>query len=122
MKAKRGQTMVATLIVIAIILVLIVIFFRPTNSPSPRADKKGYTTMGLARLSALDTQCKSDIDQLRFAIQTAKTSSADDTFPATLQDTHLGPEFFKCPVGGENYVYDPTTGQVHCPHPGHERY
>ena len=28
----------------------------------------------------------------------------------------------KCPVGGEAYTYNPQTGEVHCPHPGHERY
>ena len=27
-----------------------------------------------------------------------------------------------CPVGEEPYDYDPTTGQIHCVHPGHERY
>lgn len=122
MNTKRGQTLVATLIVVVIILILLVVFLRPTGGTSPRADKKGYTVLGLARYSALDTQCKSDLDQVRLAIQTAKASSGDDTFPATLEDLHLGPQFSKCPVGGEKYIYDPQTGEVHCPHPGHEKF
>ncbi len=114
--------MIAALIAVAIILILLVVFLRPSSNSSPRADKKGYTTVGLARLSALDTKCQSDLQQVRLAIQTAKAGSGDDANPATLEETRLGPEFYKCPVGGESYVYDPATGQVHCPHPGHEKY
>ncbi len=122
MNTKRGQTLVAALIVIVIILILLVVFLRPTGGQSPRADKKGYTVLGLARYSALDTECKSDLDQVRLALTTAKSSNGDDTFPATLEDLHIGAQFYKCPVGGERYIYDPQTGEVHCPHPGHEKF
>lgn len=114
--------MIAVLIAVAIILIMAVIFLRPSNAPSPRKDNKGYTTLGLARLTALDATCQNDLQEVRTAIANAKMQNADDAFPASLADTKLGPEFMKCPVGGEAYVYDPATGHVHCPHPGHEKY
>ena len=118
---KRGQTMIALMIVIVIILILLVVFFHPTSN-SPRKDKLGYTAPGFVRLSSLDIKCKSDLDQDRLAIQTFKASDADGNPPASLDDLHLPAEMLSCPVGHEKYVYDPTTGTVHCPHPGHEKY
>ncbi|HEY3780488.1 MAG TPA: prepilin-type N-terminal cleavage/methylation domain-containing protein [Fimbriimonadaceae bacterium] len=123
MRKQRGQTIVAMMIVLVIILVLVVVFFGVRKSgDSPRADKKGYTNLGLVRYSALDTKCQSDIQQLRLSIKMTHDSNVDEGYPATLEDTKLGEEFYKCPVGGEKYVYDPATGEVHCPHPGHEKY
>lgn len=31
-------------------------------------------------------------------------------------------ELPRCPVGGEVYVLDPGTGDIRCPHPGHEKF
>jgi len=28
----------------------------------------------------------------------------------------------KCPVGGEPYQYDPSSGRIWCIHPGHEKF
>jgi hypothetical protein len=123
MKKQRGQTAIAMLIVVAIILVLVVVFFGVRKSgDSPRPDKKGYTTVGLVRYSALDTQCRNDVEQVRLAIKMAHDTGGDESFPANLEATKLGDSFYKCPVGGEKYIYDPATGEVHCPHPGHEKY
>jgi hypothetical protein len=123
MKKLRGQTMVAMMIVLVIILVLVVVFFGVhKSSESPRPDKKGYTTLGLVRYSALDTKCQSDVQQLRLSIKMTHDTNGDEGYPPTLEATKLGDEFYKCPVGGERYVYDPATGEVHCPHPGHEKY
>lgn len=88
---------------------------------SERPDKKGETLVGKSIYAAKDEKCRSDLGQLRAAIQIA-TDPVDDTHPATLEETRLGADFYKCPVGGEAYVYDPQTGKVHCPHPGHENY
>jgi len=43
--------------------------------------------------------------------------------PKTLAEVRgLGNDMKQCPIGKEPYEYDPATGKVHCPHPGHEKY
>lgn len=123
---RRGQTLVGLLIVIAIMAVLAVAVMRPwavggTAKPA-RADGKGTTVPGLVKLKAEDTVCRSNLEQVRLAIQVA-TSSGEDTFPASLGELRgLPKDFLSCPLGHEPYAYDPTTGTVRCVHPGHEKY
>ncbi len=123
---QRGQTLVATLIVIAIMGVLAVAMLRPwavggTAKPA-RADGKGDSVPGLVKLKADDTVCMSNIAQVRQFIQIAR-GNADDQPPATLAEIQgLPKEFLSCPLGKEPYQYDPTTGTVRCVHPGHEKY
>ena len=77
---RRGQTLVASLIVIAIIMILTVVYMRGTGGGKPaKPDGRGTTTMGAAKVS-------------------------------------------KCPVGKETYTIDPESGEIHCPHLGHEKF
>ena len=123
---RRGQTLVGLLIVIAIMAILAVAVMRPwavggTAKPA-RADGKGTTVPGLVKLKAEDTVCRSNLEQVRLAIQVA-TSSGEDTFPASLGELRgLPKDFLVCPLGKEPYAYDPATGTVRCVHPGHEKY
>src|SRR5579884_2750552 len=130
MKAMRlGNTQVATLLTVAIILVLVVVMFKgssifglgPGSPAKARPDGLGTTVLGAARYDAKDQVCRSNLASLRQAIQLV-TQSNDDHPPASLADTHLGRDMYSCPVGHEPYQYDPATGQVHCVHPGHENY
>ncbi len=122
---QRGQTLVATLIVIAIMGVLAVAMLRPwavggTQKPA-RADGLGNSMPGLVKLKTEDTVCQSNISQVRQMIQIAM--GGDDTPPASLKDLRgLPKEFLTCPIGKEPYQYDPATGTVKCVHPGHEKY
>jgi len=121
MKMQTGQTMVATMITVVIILILVVAtvgFY----SQSQRKDKLGNTTIGLVKLAAKDEVCRSNLANLRQSIQVYRSSSGDESNPPTLEDTKIGSDFYSCPLGHEKYVYDPKTGQVHCPHPGHEKF
>ena len=123
---RKGQTLVGLLIVIAILAVLAVALMRPwavggTAKPA-RADGKGTTVPGLAKLKAEDTVCRSNLNQVRSFIVIARTN-ADDLPPATLAEIQgLPKEFLSCPLGKEPYEYDPATGTVRCVHPGHEKY
>ena len=123
---RRGQTLVATLVVIAIMAILAVALLRPwavggTAKPA-RADGKGETVPGLVKLKADDTVCRSNLDQVRSFIQIAR-GNADDQPPAALAEIQgLPKDFLACPLGKEPYAYDPTTGTVRCVHPGHEKY
>jgi len=126
MNRIRGNTLVGTLITIALMAMLAVVLFKGSGAfgakTGPgRKDGKGTTTMGLAELAAKDTVCRSNLGQVRAALQIAESAN-DEKFPDTLTDTKLPKEFYKCPLGGEKYIYDPATGKVYCPHPGHEKY
>lgn len=120
-KLHRGQTLVASLIVLAIIAILAVVALRGNfgEGKSPRKDGLGITAPGLVRAMAIDTKCQSNLGQVRMAIGLKQTT--DDEFPASIEETRLGSSFYKCPLGKEPYKYDPSTGTVTCPHLGHEK-
>ncbi len=118
---RQGQTLVATLIVIAIIAILAVVLIQGTGGgKSTRADGRGTTVVGAVKAQAEDTVCMQYLQQVRQGIAVYQT--ADDSFPPTLPDTRLGEQFYKCPMGKEPYRYDPEAGKVSCVHPGHEKY
>lgn len=116
--------MVAILVVVAIIAILVVVFYGKGAGGSKaqtRPDGKGETIIGKSLYAAKDDVCRNDLSNLRASIA-INTDSVDGTKPAKLEDTRLGSQFYICPVGGERYTYDPKTGKVSCPHPGHESY
>ena len=121
-RETRGQTIVASLIVIAIICILAVVALRGNfgEGKSPRKDGMGITAPGLVRAMAIDTKCQSNLGQVRMALGMKQTT--EEEFPASIDETRLGASFYKCPLGGEPYKYDPATGTVTCPHLGHEKY
>jgi hypothetical protein len=127
MKKVQGNTLVATMVVMVIMCLLAVALFKggsmfgAKGSTPVRKDGHGTTVLGAAEWAAKDEVCRSNLSQLRQALQIAQ-SNDDEKFPQTLEETRLGADFYRCPLGKEPYVYDPATGQVHCPHPGHEQY
>lgn len=126
MKARQtsGFSLIEILVVMIIIAILAAAFTTGgfgLASKSSRPDGQGKTIVGRSRLAAKDVECRSNLGQVRQAIIIARTSN-DDQPPANLTDTRLPREFYQCPVGGEPYQYDPNSGDVRCPHPGHEKY
>ena len=126
MRRERGQTLVGLVVVIAIMALLAVAVMRPwamggTAKPA-RADGKGDTVPGLAKLKAEDTVCQSNLAQVRQFLQIAR-ANGDDQPPASLAEIQgLPKDFQSCPLGHEPYSYDPATGTVRCVHPGHGKY
>ncbi|MES1227214.1 MAG: prepilin-type N-terminal cleavage/methylation domain-containing protein [Armatimonadota bacterium] len=120
---KRGFTLVAILVVVAIIAILVIVMYGKGagTTTAARPDGKGETIIGKSLYAAKDDVCRNDLSNLRASIA-INTDPIEGTKPAKLEDTHLGSQFYKCPVGGEPYNYDPKTGKVSCPHPGHESY
>jgi hypothetical protein len=116
---------VATLVVIAIIGILAVVMLKGSGAfggqtGSPRKDGKGQTIIGQTTYRAKDEVCRSNLGQVRMSIQV--NTDSEENHPATLQELKLPAEFSYCPIGKEPYVYDPSSGKVSCPHPGHENY
>ncbi len=120
MNRFRGNTLVGLLVVIAIIAILAVVVTTGGfgTRKTTRKDGLGTTVQGAARASALDTSCKSNLEQVRLKIQ--MDMNTEDQPPASLDDLRLPADMLKCPIGKEPYEYDPSTGQVHCKHLGHE--
>lgn len=124
---RRANSLVGLLAAVAIIAVLAVVLlhgqnvFGSTQGAPMRKDGKGKTILGASLARAKDAVCIEDIRQVRESLQINR-DEVDNKWPATLQDLRLPPEFYKCPIGGEPYQYDPNTGVVKCVHPGHEKY
>lgn len=126
MTKSNGRSLVGVLVSVAIIILLTIVFTVGSGSimgkkPEARPDGKGETVIGRSMYAAKDEVCRSNINQVRQSIQ-IQTDPVENTYPETIQDTKLGSDFYKCPVGSEPYDYDKTTGKVRCIHPGHEKY
>jgi competence protein ComGC len=121
MKNLRGQTLVASLVVIAIICVLLVVFMKGDGTTKAKADGRGKTVLGNAKATAEDSVCKSNLSQTRQLFQMQKDS--DDEFrPTSVADIPGAKSVAFCPVGKEPYLLEIETGAIKCPHPGHGKY
>lgn len=127
MKRQRGNSLAGVLVAVAIIGVAVAVYFTggfgmfgaETALPE-RADGQGKTTVGRAAARAKDEVCRSNIRQVRMSIQVSQTT---EETPMSLADIPLGDEFKRCSITpNEAYVYDPSSGRVTCPHPGHESF
>lgn len=120
--------LIGLIVTMAIILVLTVFFlkgpsmFSTSGGGSSRKDGMGTTIPGAARAKAFDDVCMSNLKQVRMSISISHDSNGDEGYPATIEETRLGKDFYRCPLGHEPYSYDPQTGTVKCVHPGHEKY
>lgn len=127
MKPRRGNTLIGMLVAVAIIAVMTVAFLGSKGDnplkvgESTRADGKGRTILGAAKAAAQDDVCRSNLSQVRMAIQIARNTD-DEAAPASLDALPNVKSVSSCPVGHEAYQYDPATGTVRCPHPGHGKY
>lgn len=114
--ARRGETMIGLVVVVAIIAILAVVFLRPGH--------KGDTKKSMpaqVQQKASGVECQSNLSQVRQMIQMYQTDNEQN--PPTLQAlSGLPAGFLACPVGGEPYWYDAQSGRVGCRHPGHERF
>ncbi len=80
-----------------------------------KSEKK--TVIGQSIDTGKAADCQQRIHQIRLGIDAYKSSSASDANPSSFKDIGLGvsTDYFKCPVSGQAYTYDPATGRVQCP-------
>ena len=111
-------SLVELLVVIALIAVLgagLYTFYAGKGSGKPGEARTPMT-------AAHDSECLQNIRSVRQCIA-AEEATDDQKHPASLESIKsLTADLRSCPVGKEPYSYDPSTGVVHCIHPGHENY
>lgn len=123
--SQAGFWALIELLIVAIIIAVAVSYYLTSQrmvgavSGGKPGDYNSTTVPGVALERAKGVECQNDLQQLRAAI--ANYQATYGTFPSSLEELQSNVPL-KCPVGGEGYVYDPSTGQVHCVHRGHERY
>ena len=117
----HGWATIVELLVALVIIGLLMAFLLPRylgkDTGAPRSPKRVIER-------AKDVECMSNLRSLRQAVEMYRADH--EGLPPNLESlassyTSAG-ILFRCPVGGENYIYDANSASVHCPHPGHERY
>ncbi|MCL5283415.1 MAG: hypothetical protein M1330_01685 [Armatimonadetes bacterium] len=115
---SRGSALVRILELILLILIGVAVwqYYNPTAwfsfsvNQAPSLYSPSMPTVG-------ERLCERQLEKVRMAIQSYHF--AHGKLPATLSQLHLPMQELRCPVGGEDYVYNPSSGRVFCPHPGH---
>jgi type II secretory pathway pseudopilin PulG len=119
-RSERGfLTLIALLVVIVIIGILFATQMGGLGGGGSSVPGEPGTMLGGAVNRADATVCRNNLNQLRSAIAIYQANNG--AFPPSLEALQSNVSLaLTCPVGGEPYQYDATTGQVHCVHPGHE--
>ena len=117
--ARSGFALIELLVVMALIVVLsagMYKFYLGKGTGKPGEAKTPMT-------ATFDSVCLQNLRSVRQCVEAAHTGDTDTKFPASLTEIkELSPELRACPEGKEPYTYDAQTGEVHCIHPGHEKY
>ena len=120
LKGRSGFALIELLVVIALIAVLGGGLYAFYAGHSGMSGKKGEPKSAMT--VALDSECLQNLGSVRQCIK-AEEATDEEKHPAALTNIKsLTSELRACPVGKEPYAYDPATGEVHCVHPGHEKY
>ncbi len=119
--AQRGFSLIEILIVVVLLALLAGGAAYYVNGGGAKQTTANGTRNVTPKTRAHDVECQSNLRQDRMAIGMAHDGDADGKFPASLDEVPGTQGIRKCPDGGEPYTYDPQTGEVHCPHIGHEK-
>ncbi len=117
---RSGFAMVEIMVVLIIITALAALYFGTRGKgekAEPQFEGEAQTTLGKAVQKAESIECRTNLTQLRQMIQ---MESMEGGNPGQL-DADWGVPL-RCPVSGYPYGYNPQTGQVWCPTPGHQDY
>jgi hypothetical protein len=132
---ERGSWSLVGLLIAAVIMILLFYYMftqltgveRTRTVQPPGAEvigpgelQGGDTSLPGSIEAAKSTQCKSNLRQIRLAIEQAVSSGQPASSLSDLSSYGVTSQITKCPAGGEQYVFDPQAQSVHCPHPGHE--
>jgi hypothetical protein len=118
---ERGWALLVELLVGAVIIGILA-WYLLRGPGSPMGGGTATTTPGVALEAGRKAACRTQLHEVRQAVEAYKLEQ--DGNPASIAD--LAPygvtdQIARCPDGREAYQLDPATGQVRCPHPGHEQ-
>ena len=123
-----GESLMGVMIAMAVVAFAVVFFvsggfgMMGGEEKEGRDDGLGKTLIGQARYAAEDRACKTQLEQVRQLVGLA-TDPVDNTRPTALSEVDgLPTGYDRCPIDKQNYEYDAATGEVTCPHEGHEDY
>ena len=119
--AKRGFSLIELLIAVLLLALLAGGAMYYVNGGGATQTTANGTRKVTPKTRAHDVECQSNLRQIRMAVGMAHDGDTDAKFPASLDELHDISAIRKCPDGGEPYTYNPQTGEVHCPHIGHEK-
>ncbi|MEI6511943.1 MAG: prepilin-type N-terminal cleavage/methylation domain-containing protein [bacterium] len=123
MKNERGSSLVGMLVALAVIAVMVSVFYiyKPF-SQTPAINVKGstkQTQVGQAMDKGREGSCVNNLSQIKAGLEVIKV---DGDLPPDLDGLKRALKFpdsmFVCPVNGQPYSYNPQIGEVHCPN-GH---
>jgi type II secretory pathway pseudopilin PulG len=113
-------TLIGLLLVIVIIGILFAMYGMPPGGTGAAGPGSSPATIaGGAKVRAQGVVCQNNLQQLRAAISIYQANN--QSYPPSLESLNAGVSL-SCPVGGEPYEYDPTSGRVQCVHPKHESF
>jgi hypothetical protein len=114
--------MIGVMVAVAIVAVLVALwFYYGTGGQSGTATgAPPVSRVTETRQAAQSVECRNNLNQIRAAIQMRQ--GADESLPTSLKELGLPDSMLVCPVSGQPYQYDPNTGSVRCPTPGHGSY
>ncbi len=117
---SKGFALVELLVVMVVLVGLAALYFGMRGKGEkvePQFEGEAQTTLGKAVQKGESVECQNNLRQLRLMIQ---MDAMEGSNPAQLDPKWGIP--LRCPVSGYLYKYDPQTGRVWCPTPGHEHY
>jgi prepilin-type N-terminal cleavage/methylation domain-containing protein len=121
LQRSRGRQAFSLVEILVVMVIIVIMLAMVSSFVGNRRTKEGKAATPMAK--AHDTECIANIRSVRQSIEAFKAMDSDGKNPQSLTDLkELPKDFIKCPVGHVEYVYDPRTGEVHCPFPSHERY
>lgn len=90
--------------------------------PQPSTPGQARSIVGKSLNAGKSSECRSQLSQLRQAVQVYRVDNEQNPASLTELNLNMPAEFYRCPVTKQDYLYDPSTGNIKCANPDHSDY